>query len=275
MLEIGFRGLAQFGLPLVTAADERFAGFVREIEESPWPAPGFGPGDFDAQRAAVLLNESGRAIIAYSILWRYANAGGKERTHRISNFGSSAQREALCGRSAARRDAWTFILPGSKRLITERGVFGSNLDVLGDEERQRGFCGGVGGGSGGWRRGESEGELQSIELVVDFAVLEDGLCVGPDESETFEALKESLERQRTVARDVLTALERGEPDGRIFEMVRPLAQHRPVGPPGHGLPLASSFGMEAVHRLVNGERAQIVNFFEREAAEPALQLRRP
>ena len=78
-------------------------------------------------------------------VWRYTMAGGATRTCRFSNFGSSAQLEVLSEQAKAVRDLCQFILPGSKRLITEQGMFGNNLDVLREDEL---FPGGgyVGGG---------------------------------------------------------------------------------------------------------------------------------
>jgi hypothetical protein len=74
------------------------------------------------------------AIIAVEWFWRYTSRDGKTRTSRFSNLGSSAQRDVLTGRSKVSRDLGTFILAGSKRLITELGILGNNLDVLTPEE---------------------------------------------------------------------------------------------------------------------------------------------
>ncbi|HYZ85999.1 MAG TPA: hypothetical protein VE621_16430 [Bryobacteraceae bacterium] len=97
-----------------------------------------------SDHAVVLLNNTGMAIVAPEWFWRYTNRFGETRTSRFSNLGSSAQRAVLTGRSKVVRDLGTFILPGSKRLITERGMFGNNLDVLTPEElpRAQGYGGG-------------------------------------------------------------------------------------------------------------------------------------
>jgi hypothetical protein len=226
----------------------------------------------------VLLNNSGRAIIAAEWFWQYTSRDGKARTSRFSNLGSSVQREVLTGRWKAGRDLGTFILPGSKRLITERGMFGNNLDVLTPEELPYGgYCGGWGGGSA---RVTDETELAAVELVLDLLVLEDGLCVGPDEFELYEALNESLDLQSTTAEQAVRALQGGASVGQVFEIIRPLAHRRPYEPQNegkrrHSMPLLSSFGMEAVHCLVNADAADLLEFFEKAAEPRDLQLRRP
>ena len=219
MAEERYSGLAEFGLPLIVKDDPSFNTFLSDIENHPGPGPAWPAVVSD--RAAVLLNNTGRAIIAVAWFWRYTSRDGKARTSRFSNLGSSAQRDVLAGRSKVARDLGTFILPGSRRLITERGMYGNNLDVLTPEElpRAQGYCGGWGGGSG---RESAETELAAIELVLDLVILEDGLCLGPDESALYEAVNESLDIQRTAAQEAVQALQAGASLGRIFEIVRPL-----------------------------------------------------
>src|SRR5436190_5673681 len=111
-----YRDLAEFGLPLVTPADDAFRSLVRDIESRPQPF-GAWPTE-NLSSAAVLLNQSGKAILAISFLWRYTTATGEARTSHYSNLGSSTQLEVLNGRSHVIEDLGTFILAGSKRLIT-------------------------------------------------------------------------------------------------------------------------------------------------------------
>ena len=283
MAELSYRGLAEFGLPLVTREDLTFATLVRDIEELLEPRLA-GPA-LDSDRAAVLLNNTGRAIIGTEFVWRYTARAGKTRTTRFSSFVSSAQREVLTGKAKVGRDLGTFILPGSKRLITERGIFGNNLDVLAPEElpRAQGYRGGGFGGGGfggGGPRGGAESEIAAIELVLDLVILEDGLCVGPDESGLYEALNESLDLQRRAAQEAVTALQAGASEGRLFEIIRPLARQRPPNPRGdrahnHAMPLRMTFGSEAVHHLINANASELLAFFEKAAQPPSLQLRRP
>lgn len=73
----------------------RWSALVRDIESRsgplmPWPA-------LDLRTAAVLLNQSGKAVLALACVWRYAAADGRTGTHRISNLGSSAQMSVLSG----------------------------------------------------------------------------------------------------------------------------------------------------------------------------------
>jgi hypothetical protein len=227
----------------------------------------------------VLLNQSGKAIIVFAYVWRYTTVEGVTRTSRYSNLGSSMQLEVLNGRAEVVRDLGSFILPGSKRLITEQGMFGNNLDVLPRDEIARG--GGYMGAGGGGRltKGISDEHIVGIELCLELAIFEDGLCVGPDESGLFEGLTEALERQRSTAQEVVTALRNGASEGQIFEIVRPLARQisppAPMGRHQYPLPLLMTFGTMAIHRLVNASGSELLAWFERSAQSPSLRLRRP
>jgi hypothetical protein len=277
MAEARYSGLAEFGLPLIAKDDSSFDAFVSDIEGHPGPGP--AQPAVVSDRAAVLLNNTGRAIIAVEWFWRYTSRDGKARTSRFSNLGSSAQRDALTGRSKVGRDLGTFVLPGSKRLITESGIIGNNLDVLTPEElpRAQGYCGGWGGGS---PRRSAETELAAVELVLDLVILEDGLCVGPDESALYEALNESLDLQRTAAQEAVRALQAGASVGQVFEIVRPLARHSPPQPqiqgkPRQSRPLVPTFGSEAIHHLINANDTDLLAFFKGAAEPRSFELRRP
>jgi len=255
--------------------DPLFASLADEIESTMGPIPFMA--ESIPERAAVLLNQSGQAILALAYFWRYTTAGGKTHQGRCFNLNSGMQRDALTGRSKVVRDIGTFVLTGSKRLITERGLLGTNLDVLTSEEwpQGRGFRGGFGGG-GGFARGAEE-EPAAVELVLDLAILEDGLCVGPDENGLFADLNESLDLQQRTAQEAAAALRAGASDGRIFEIVRPLARHSPRTPgrPSHEGFLRMAFGNEAIGRLTNGSTQEVLAWLEREAQPRTLQLHRP
>lgn len=146
MPSIAYHDLAEFGLPFVTPGDSVFPTFVLEIQSH---QRRFGPDpDSDLSSAAVLLNQSGRAIVTLVYIWKYTMVGGHIRTNRHSNLGSSRQMDVLTGRAGITRDHDSFILPGTKRLITQAGIFGDNSNVLPRESTPPGAgYGAVGGGS--------------------------------------------------------------------------------------------------------------------------------
>ena len=264
-----YRDLAEFDLPLVGPDAPTFGSLVRDIEDRPQPFASWPTGDLDT--AAVLLNQSGKAIITLVYIWRYTTAEGETRISHHSNLGSSVQMEVLCGRAEVRKDLGSFILPGSKRLITEHGMFGSNLDVLPPDFAVRGGSyARAGGGSWGLHQGSGE-DIAEIELCLDVAILEDGLCVGPDHSGLFQSVTADLERRRDTAQEIVTALRNGASEGQIFEVLLPLARKK-----GTSLsPLLGMFAKMSIHHLVNTSSSQLLVWFENNAEPPRTRLYRP
>jgi hypothetical protein len=269
MKRITYRGLAEFGLPLVPPGSPTFSSFVRDIENRPQP---FGSWDTeDLETSAVLLNQSGKAIVTLAFIWRYTTAHGKTRTSHFCDLGSSMQLDVLSGRVKAARVPGSFILPGSKRLITEHGMFGNNLDVLPAVDARRG--GGHGGGGGGAQE-RSRNDIAEVELSLQLAIFEDGLCAGPDESGLLDSITSDLERQREAARKIVTDLLNGASKGPVFEILTPLA-HRI---PRHGKSVSNLlpiFASIAIQHLVNADGPELLAWFKDFADPSAFRLHRP
>jgi len=188
--------------------------------------------------------------------------------------------DVLAGRTHVQKDLFTFILPDSVRLITEDGMFGDNSDVLPAEAAQQG--GGMAGSRGAGarsRRGGSE-PIMEVELQLDAVIFDDGLCVGPDESDLFDSLTQELDRQRSTAREIVDAMRQGASAGRVFEMLRPLARFnfpgsgskRAGGNHGH---LLHMFANQSIHHLINSNDTDLLAWFERTAQPSKFSLLRP
>jgi hypothetical protein len=266
MKESDYRDLADFGLPFVTPVDPTFAALVADIQSRPQP---FGPQPTgDLSTAAVLLNQSGKAIVVLAYVWRIARTDGQTTSSYHSNLGSSMQIDVLTGRTEVARDRFSFILPGSKRLITQEGVFGDNLDVLPPESVPRGG-GYVGTGRvGAMSTSGTHDEITAIELQLDVAFFDDGLCVGPDEFGLYQNVTEDLGRQRNTAEEIVAALRQGASAGQVFEILRPLARRpqpdiaaskRAISPGS----LLSGFVSMAISHLVNVSGPELLGWFER------------
>ena len=288
MIETIYRDLSEFGLPLITPGEPAFDLRFEEIRNIPQP---FGPAiDHIPERAAVLENQSESAVITLMYVWRYTTTKGETRTSSCLNLGSSRQMDVLTGREKAGRDLFSFILPGSRRLITEERMFGDNGDVLGQQ---------LAAGGGGWSfsgtgRGRARGmdsrdpdqDVVRVELALDVAIFEDGLCVGPDESGVRENLTEQMQRQKDLAHEIVHALREGARPGRIFEILRPLARHgrlamndrQAAGRSAEGrlhAPLLSMFARSAIGQLTNADDTTLPTWFEAAAAISPLRLHRP
>jgi hypothetical protein len=132
--------------------------------------------------------------------------------------------------------------------------------------------------------GRRAAEPVSGELLLDLAIFEDGLCVGPDRYGGFGALTAELSEQRRFATEILQALDKGASRGDIFELVRPLAKGPPppppparTGPEAHPphLHARHQFATTAIRHLVNLDDAALRSVFEKAALPLAIPLRRP
>lgn len=193
--------------------------------------------------------------------------------------------DVLTGREKAGRDLFPFILPGSRRLITEEGMFGDNGDVLGQQLAAGGggwsFSGGGRGRAGGMDSRDPDRDVVRVELALDVAIFEDGLCVGPDDSGVRENLTEQMQRQKDLAHEIVRALREGAGPGRIFEILRPLARHGRLAMNDRSAegrlhaPLLSMFARSAIGQLTNADDTTLPSWFEAAAAISPLRLHRP
>lgn len=267
-----YRDLPEFGLPLVAPANPSYSSLVSAIEQQlqESPLPRVAPSSLgDLETAAVLLNLSKEAVICLGYVWRGKTSAGKTRASRCLNLGSSSQMDVLTGRAKVQQDLGSFILPGSKRLITRQGMFGNNLDVLPPNPSQRGGSWSVGIGG---NRLEASEDVIEIELSLDVAIFENGLSVGPDESGLFGNITRDLARQRETAQQIAADLRNGATEGQVFETLRPLARRLP---PQQPTPFLTMFADMAINKLVNDEKSQLLAWFDSFADLPRDRLHRP
>ena len=272
-MQIVYHDLADYGLPLVTPDQPEFVDLVADILSRPRRFGNCPPEEIPT--AAVLLNRSGKTIVTLSFLWRFTNGEGHTPTWRFSNLGSGTQFDVLSGRTGVVRGQESLILPGSKRLLTERGMYGDNRDVLSPEEVPRG--GGFLGGSSGSRGNGAP--LSPTELQLDIVIFEEGSYAGPDEWGMIAGLTEEVPQERALAEKILTVLRGGASPGQVFEMLRPLARmERVPSPPGirggYHRPLLKGFVHQAMHQLTYGSEGQLEDWLTQVTDSTPLALRK-
>ncbi|HXR77008.1 MAG TPA: hypothetical protein VN737_13600 [Bryobacteraceae bacterium] len=274
MVSIGYRDLAEFGVPFATPKDADFPALLRDIEGR-WQMFEHGAAD---GRSAVLINNSGKSIVALAYIWRYKTANGETRISYHSNLSSSMQMDVFSGRIGAVHDAGSFIMPGSKRLITEDGMYGNNFDVLSaDSAHRRGGGVGAGMGRGGWRNRGEDAQYAQIELQLDVVFFDDGLCAGPDDTGLFESVREDLEQQLRTAQQVVQARRSGASWGAVFEILRPLARRSIRHIPGRDCPadLLFMFANVGIDHIINDNEPEVLAWFEDFAKPSSFHVRRP
>ncbi len=258
--------LKEHGVDLVAPDAPEFSDLAREVLSHPGP---FEPPPLDALGpSAVLINRSGKAIIAMIELWRYRASDGRLLLIQNRGLMSSSEVDVLAGLAPVNPTGPSCIRSGSKRIITNKGNFGDNSDVLPSSRvgLHRGPYSGLPGQI-------QEGKAAQIELQLDLVFFDDGLCVGPDENHRFEDLKNDLETQRATASTIVETIRKGAPRGEVFEIIRPVARATP--PRGPNRIAIQSFAHQALHNLIELENADLLEWFERAAAVSADRLHRP
>lgn len=264
MIETTYRGLPEFGLPLIPPDDPMFKAKAEEILRTT-------PLESIPERAAVLENLSGKTVITFTSVWRYTDEDGETYTSRQGNLGSSHQMNMLTGKEKAIEDPFSYFLPGSARLITDGRTFGPRPPA------------GFGGGGfvrarrlrSGVRLDKTDPVLVKVELEIDIAILGDGLCVGADEFGLRESLIEQMRRQKDTSIEIVRALREGATRGQIFEMLRPRAQLVSMAPGGCYSQLLKMFADAGIRHLINAPDDRMLAWFEDAANIVPLDLRRP
>ena len=190
------RDLVQYGLVLTPSYDPLFDDLFRRLGRATQFA---APPDEAPEFSAILQNESGKIVIAWTHFWRYTDADRRTTTSTTTNLGSSMQMDILAGVGEPTSDGTVFFLPGSKRLITPEGTFGDNSDVVDFGERRGGFVGAGGGGAGAGSRRVIE-NAENTTLLLDGVFFHDRTFAGQDETGVFDAMTELLQRQRARLR---------------------------------------------------------------------------
>jgi hypothetical protein len=264
MAKASFFDLPEHGLHLVPFDDARFPAYLNEIlaQRQPFPLPPLE----DLKDAAILLNESGKWVIVLEAVWRFRDGGAPRRTHRLGNLHSTEQLEILTGRTKPVEGMHSGIAPGSKRLVTERGLIGSNLSVSAQ---------GGGGSSGTFvtAMGGKKSEGLEVEVSLDVAIFDDGRCAGPDTGDLFSALRAAIEAQEAVAKKAVKLLQSGAPEGQVFDLLLPLARSGRSHGAGQR-PLMPLFSHAAMHHLIHSSREGQIRWFEGFASPATIALHR-
>lgn len=258
-----YSDLKQFGLEFVTPEGRQFSDLVKEITSLRLF------DEFPDDPAAVLLNNSGKTIIAYSHIWKLTYKNGTVGGIPWCTLRSSEQIDILTGRNIVTKDVKGLIIPGSKRLFIEEGVIGKNDGVLAADKsnlpEQRPYL------SSGRRLPNPE--IVAVELVLDAVFFEDGLCAGPDEHGLFKLASEHIEWQVAKAHEIVLLLQKGEPLERVIEIFRRVTdQGASMG--DYRAELFYNFAATAIRQAKSAQVSDLLAWFQGIAQPSSLRLRR-
>jgi hypothetical protein len=260
-----YSDLKEFGLEFATPQAVEFSDVVQAFEE--YPAVLAVASDTPT---AVLLNNSGKTILALGYALKYTYRDGRVNTIRRPGLFSRKLIEVFTGRAEIPRNQFDFILPGSKRFISEGGIAGDNSDVLPAESRIQEKLSLPFDDCLFMFRSE---QIATVELALDLIFFEDGLCVGPDEANLFQIVTGDIAEQITVAREIVEMLERGESVERVSAVLKPLTL-KGWDKGGHPTRLLSWYATDALERISAGG-SDLLAWFRRSAQPPRVHLHRP
>lgn len=258
MLTTSYRDLARHGVLFVLPEDSQFSSMlenVRACELRLLPDEGL---DY----AAILCNQSDKAIVALAYVWEFTGHDGKKHQVAFNNLGSSGQFDVLRGTAGVVRERYGAILPGSKRLITEHDLYGDNSDVLPEEDvAPRDLL------SRRVRPVSIGPKWAQVELRMDAVFFEDGLCVGPDQLGWIKRVIKGFDEERSAAHDCAHALRRGATRGNLFDRVRGMAGNSKEQPIQH------LFAIMAIDNLIRQQSDQeLIAWFQRFEAPRQFKL---
>src|SRR5262249_52548848 len=85
----------------------------------------------DASGVAVVVNQSGKTVLSIAVVFKFDDADGHRSTNHFSgSFSAGGLVEVSTGVVPMSPRTPGHIFPGSKRLITTRGLWGDNPDVI-------------------------------------------------------------------------------------------------------------------------------------------------
>jgi hypothetical protein len=267
------RDLREFGIRFITPDDPQFGELASRIPLDPF---GRKP-ELPLSDAIVAINQSPKAVLAMSIIWKWADMNGHVTIQRMPGLHSLAQLDWDSGRLDPWKSWFGPFLSGSKRLVTSQGVFGDNSDVLPPESKPTGFAGSFAGLN---RRSRGGPERTLVEVQLDSVIFDGGLCAGPDEMDIFNTISSVAAEQSRLTTEAIALLQNGRGVGEVFELLQAAARHPGPGfSPGMPDPLhlLSSFGRQAVDRLVHvreGQTSELISWFEGQREQTKLRLHR-
>jgi hypothetical protein len=242
--------LVQAGVVLIPRDSRAFQPLCSDIRRhleapppgSPPPFSGETPGlpDEDNPASAILWNQSGKPICAFTLIWKYdwRDEHGHHTpasTHILGvghypslliPFGLSENRRAFAA-------YWQTILPYSKRYVDSGGVLGANADVRppAPDEQWRGGIMRWGG------REQREDRADKVTLALDAVFFSTGECVGPDTRQLWDRVIAAAELHREVAATARNGVEAAFDVAQILADVEWITGKAsqpppPPGPPG-------------------------------------------
>jgi hypothetical protein len=245
--------LAQAGVVLIPHDSRAFKPMCADIRKhleapspgSPPPFPNETPDlpDEDDPASAILWNQSGKPICAYTLIWTPGGThilGVGHYPSLLHPFGLTEDRRVFA-------TYWQTILPHSKRYVYSGGVLGTNADVRPPAPDEQ-WKGGVmrWGGPGP----HEEDRADKVTLTLDAVFFSTGECAGPDTRQLWDRVIAAAGVHQEVAATARHGVEARLDVDRILADVARItgkADHPPPppGPPGW----ASEPGLFREHEL--------------------------
>jgi hypothetical protein len=205
--QLNVKDLAQYGLVLIPATDNRFDGYLGSLLGGNTDAVIEETKPF----AVILVNQSGSDVLAYSLRWQWTGASGRTTFHDVlySNLSTPTL-------SSYR------ISSGGAAFVS---LFFAVVKYNGPASLSP---------SQGQRQSLMAGQA-AVTISLDGVLFADGRYVGPDETSGYSKAVALTEGNAAFLDELLAKHGGGETDGAVFAWVEAVANQMPsAGPSGIG-----------------------------------------
>ena len=230
--------LPAVGVRLIPHDSPNFAPLLADITRHIESPPSGGPPplpddpavlpDPDDPASALLWNQSGKPICAYTLIW---DPGGRF-TLGVGSFPTLLLPFGLPEERRAFEAYWHTILPNSKRWVNSQTELGSNADLRPPAPDEVWKGGVMRWGSSAYARPRRQPD--TVRLSLDAVFFATGECAGPDTKQLWEQIVFPAEVAQQVAAAARSGIHAGLSADRILaavEQVTGTATRQPPDPP--------------------------------------------
>jgi hypothetical protein len=244
-VQINIKDMPDQGIQLIPSSNARFGALLKSFTPSVQEDETIRSAK---PYSALLINGSGRTIVAYAVRYLWVGFDGKTTFHDILT-------QSIRGNTDLR------VAPNDFAIITPSLFIGRSHPSPWHPKH---------GGMAGPRESDVKSTLGQIALQaaitisLDAVVFEDGSFVGADETHAFARLTARIEQPRILMKEVLARYTRGDSEQSIFEFVKGFIADDPKD-------FSNVDSINWAHAMRTNAARSIMSVYERSGVQEAIK----